>query len=492
MSTNILEKATKKPGKRIRVSETGTVLSITGCVVLAAGLPYVALDELVSIKGAVGMVMSLEKSHVSIVMLSDAEGISAGDKVVRLHRIADVPVGPSLLGRAIDPTGRAIDGGRAITAKIKYNIERPAHPIFDRQSVGVPLQTGIKAIDSIIPIGRGQRELILGDRQTGKTALAVDSMIAQKGTGVICIYCAIGGRTDSAAKVRARLIEEGAMENSIILAASAESSPGLLYIAPYAAASIAEYFMEVEKRDVLIIYDSLSAHAAAYRQMSLYLKRPPGREAYPGDIFYIHSRLLERATRLRDGGSITALPICETLAENMSAYIPTNLISITDGQIFLSASLFGRGILPALNIGISVSRVGSRAQLPAYAQVSGDMKISYAQFEELEAFSRFGASLDEATAKAIARGERVREVLKQPQGKPMRPAEQIIIMAALNAGVFDPVPLDKVAAKEDAIIKSTRRDLKTLMTRIEKGGKLSASDLKHIAKVANDAKPSGH
>ena len=473
--------------RRLKVSETGVELSVEGCVAAVSGLPYVRADELVEIRGSIGIAFSLLPGRVLVVML-DGAAISAGDKAVRTGRIADVPVGPELLGRAIGPLGSVIDGGRALRTKRRLPLERPARSIMERKGVDRPLITGIKAIDSVIPIGRGQRELILGDRQTGKTALAVDSIIAQKGNGVVCVYCAIGGRTDSVAKVKAGLEGAGAMDHTVIVAAAPESSPGLLYMAPYAAASIAEYFMEEEGRDVLVVYDSLSAHAEAYRQLSLYLRRPPGREAYPGDIFYVHSRLLERATQLRAGGSVTALPICETLAENVASYIPTNLISITDGQIFLSANLFGKGFLPAVNVGVSVSRVGARAQPPAIAQVAGDMKISYSQFAELENFSKFGSSVDDATKKALARGERVREFLRQPQGSPQGVAEQAASIAVLNSGALNDVPLVDVGRVLKSALAELKRGRKPMMDRLDKGGRFAPADLKMIGKLAENAK----
>ncbi|MBR4315388.1 MAG: F0F1 ATP synthase subunit alpha, partial [Alphaproteobacteria bacterium] len=462
---------------------------IVGNIVTCSGLSSVQMDEMVSIQESKGIVINLDEDKVGIILLDNPKNIKSGDKVKRLGHIANVPVGPELLGRVIDPIGNPLDNGPKIITKEKYNIEREAHPIMERQAVSTPLQTGIKAIDAIIPIGRGQRELILGDRQTGKTAIAIDAIISQKDTGVICIYCAIGQRSDSVAKVIDVLKQKDCMKNTIVMVASGESSPGLLYIAPYAATSMAEYFMEREGKDVLIIYDNLSTHAQAYRQLSLFLRRPPGREAFPGDIFYIHSRLLERSTHLRKeygGGSITALPICETLAENVSAYIPTNLISITDGQIFLTNTLFQKGIIPAINIGISVSRVGSKAQLPAYKAVAGDMKISYSQFEELEAFSKFGTQLDEATQKTLARGERIRETLKQSQYKPLKASEQIIVIYATNIGVFDDVPLNNVHKLQDELVKQANVSLKHILDEIDNGAKLNEKFKEEIAKLAND------
>ena len=488
-----VEKIAKQTKTPVITEEIGVVEDITGNIVSCSGLANVKIDELVKIKHSQGIVINLTENRVGIVLLDNPKDIEAGDKVVRTEKIASVPVGNELLGRILDPLGNPLDNGPKIKTKERYNIEREAHPIMERQAVSVPLQTGIKAIDAIIPIGRGQRELILGDRQTGKTALAVDAIISQKDTNVICIYCAIGQRADSVAKVIDVLKQKVCMKNTIVVNASGESSPGLLYIAPYAATSMAEYFMEKEGRDVLIIYDNLTVHAQAYRQLSLFLRRAPGREAYPGDIFYVHSRLLERSTRLRKqygGGSITALPICETLAENVAAYIPTNLISITDGQIFLTNSLFQKGIIPAINIGISVSRVGSKAQLPAYKDVAGDMKISYSQFEELEAFSKFGTQLDEATRTILNRGEKIREILKQPQYKPLKASEQIIIIYATNIGVFDKVETKDIAKIQDKLLFQAHKKIPKILQSIEDGNKLSEKykdEIKSLAeKVVKD------
>ena len=486
---NDLDKVSKETKAKVISEEIGEVVEIVGNIVKATGLSSVKMDELVEIRNSKGIVINLNEESVGIVLLDDAQDIESGDKVKRTGRIADVPVGKELLGRVVDPLGNPIDNGGKIITKERYNIEREAHQIMERRAVSVPLQTGLKAVDSVIPIGRGQRELILGDRQTGKTALAVDAILAQKDTGVICVYCAIGSRADSVAKVIDVLKENDCMKNTIVVVASGESSPGLLYIAPYAATSMAEYFMEREGKDVLIVYDNLTFHAQAYRQLSLFLRRPPGREAYPGDIFYVHSRLLERSTRLREeygGGSLTALPICETLAENVSAYIPTNLISITDGQIFLTNTLFQKGIIPAINIGISVSRVGSKAQLPAYKAVAGDMKISYSQFEELEAFSKFGTQLDEATRKTLKRGERIREILKQPQYQPLRASEQIVIIYATNVGVFDDVELNRFAELQEELLKRANLEIKPILDDIDNGAKLHDTFKEAIKKLAED------
>lgn len=468
---------------RVKRAETGAVEKIEGPVITLSGLSGAGLGEMIEIAGEKAIAMKLGRERVGAALLGSPDKIKAGALARRTFRLATVPVGEALLGRIIDPLGRALDGGPAIHAKEQLPIERPAPAIIDRAPVERPLQTGVKLVDAMIPIGRGQRELILGDRQTGKTALALDAIIAQKDTGVISIYCAIGGRGDSVLKAAEAIREHGRGENSIIVAAAGEASPAAAYIAPYAATSIAEYFAEKGK-DVLVVYDSLSAHALAYRQLSLTLRRPPGREAFPSDVFYIHSRLLERACRLkreRGGGSITALPICETQGENLSAFIPTNLISITDGQIFLSSTLFQKGIIPAANVGISVSRVGGRAQAPAYKEAAGEMKIAYSQFEELEAFSKFGTSLDEATRAALTRGERVREILKQPQLSPVSAGLQAATIMALNAGLFDRVPMGKIAAAESALHAALSRTAKALLSRIEKGARLSKAEEKALS-----------
>ena len=378
-------------------------------------------------------------------------------------------VGEGLLGRVIDPLGRALDGNGPVAASERLPIERPAAAIMDRAPVTVPLQTGLKVIDALIPIGRGQRELILGDRRTGKTAIAIDTILNQRGRDVVCVYCAIGQRASAVAKAVAGLREKGAMDYTVVVVTEGNDPPGLAYIAPYAATSIAEHFMEAG-RDVLIVYDDLTHHARAYRELSLLLRRPPGREAFPGDIFYIHSRLLERATHLRKelgGGSLTALPIIETEAQNISAYIPTNLISITDGQIYLSPSLFELGVLPAVDVGKSVSRVGGKAQLAAYRAVTGDLKLAYAQFEERETFSRFGARLDEEARKIIEHGRRIRACLEQPEFAPVPVVEQIAVLLALSAKLFDDVPLERMKEAEQALREAAAKIPAEICARFE-------------------------
>ena len=411
-------------------------------------------EELLEFPGGVfGIAFNVDEDEIGVVLLGDYWHLHAGDEVERTGRVMDVAVGDGLLGRVIDPLGRPLDGKGPVAAGERLPIERPAPAIMDRAPVTVPLQTGLKVIDALIPIGRGQRELILGDRQTGKTAIAIDTILNQRGQDVVCVYCAIGQRASAVAKAVATLREKGAMEYTVVVVTEGNDPPGLAYIAPYAATSIAEHFMEAG-RDVLIVYDDLTQHARAYRELSLLLRRPPGREAFPGDIFYIHSRLLERATHLREelgGGSLTALPIIETEAQNISAYIPTNLISITDGQIYLSPSLFELGVLPAVDVGKSVSRVGGKAQRAAYRAVAGDLKLAYAQFEELETFARFGARLDEDTRKVIEHGRRIRACLKQPEFSPVSVPAQIAVLLALTAELFDPVPLERMTDAERAV-----------------------------------------
>ena len=410
--------------------EVGTITNVSTGIAMVSGLPSVGSEELLEFPGGVfGIAFNVDESEIGVVLLGDYTDLHAGAEVQRTGRVMDVGVGDALLGRVIDPLGRPLDNNGPLNTTQRLPVERPAAPIMARAPVTIPLQTGLLVVDALIPIGRGQRELILGDRQTGKTAIALDTILNQRGQNVVCVYCAIGQRASAVAKVIAVLREQGALEYTVVVVAEGDDPPGLEYIAPYAATSIAEQFMEAG-RDVLIVYDDLTQHARSYRELSLLLRRPPGREAFPGDIFYIHSRLLERATHLSDergGGSLTALPIIETEAQNIPAYIPTNLISITDGQIYLSPSLFELGVLPAVDVGKSVSRVGGKAQRAAYRAVAGDLKLAYAQFEELETFARFGARLDEDTRKIIDHGRRIRACLKQPESSPSTVPAQIAI-----------------------------------------------------------------
>lgn len=459
--------------------EYGQVLSVGHGIARVDGLPGAQLDELIEFAGGlVGMVFDLYRDGAGIVLLGDEAGLHAGDHAYRTGRVLDIGAGHDLLGRVIDATGNPLDDLPPVQGDTRMPIEAPAPPIMHRGPVRVPLQTGIKSIDAMVPIGRGQRELILGDRQTGKTAIAIDTIINQREQDVICIYCSIAQRAAGVAKVIDDLKQHKALAHTIVINAAGEDPPGLQFIAPYAATAIGEYFMR-QGEDVLVIYDDLTHHARAYRELSLLLRRPPGRQAYPGDIFYIHSRLLERSTRLRSeygGGSLTALPIIETQAQDMSGYIPTNLISITDGQIYLSPSLFQRGIVPPVEIGRSISRVGGNAQVPGYQGLAGDLRLAYSQFEELEIFSRFSTRLDEDTQRTLERGRRVREILKQPQYAPIPVAEQIVILLAVARGHFDRVDLDAMAEAENALRKAFREQLPELARRIAAAEEVTDED----------------
>jgi len=467
--------------------EVGTVTYVGQGIARLAGLPYVKSEELLRLPGdLLGMVLTLSPDEVGIILLGGSEHIGAGDEVRRTGRVMDVPVGEALLGRVVDATGRPLDGRGPVRTWERSPIEAVAPPIMHRAPVTVPLQTGLKVVDALIPVGRGQRELIMGDRQTGKTAVAIDTIINQADKDVICIYCAIGQRSSAVARVIAELRERGAMRYCIVVVAPGEDPPGLQFIAPYAATTIGEHFMH-EGRDVLVVYDDLTKHAVAYREVSLLLRRPPGREAFPGDIFYIHSRLLERSTHLRPehgDGSLTALPVVETEAENVAAYIPTNLISITDGQIYLSPELFRKGQLPAVDVGTSVSRVGGKTQLPAFRAVAGDLRLAYTQFEELEVFARFGTRLDESTRRTLERGRRVREALTQPQFSPLSVEEQIAVLAAVSRGVFDDTPVPEVSRACDEVRAAVVEELPELCQRIREGDQLSDEDLDEIETVA--------
>jgi F-type H+-transporting ATPase subunit alpha len=470
--------------------EVGTITSVTNGIATVSGLPGAGYNELLEFPGGVfGIAFNVDPTEIGVVLLGEYSQLHAGDEVGRTGRVMDVAVGEGLLGRVIDPLGRPLDGMGAVNSSARLPIERPAPAIMDRAPVDVPLQTGLKAIDALIPIGRGQRELILGDRQTGKTAIAIDTILNQRGKNVLCVYCAIGQRASAVAKVVANLREKGAMDYTVVVVAEGNQAPGLEYITPYAATSIAEYFMEAG-RDVLIVYDDLTQHAEAYREVSLLLRRPPGREAFPGDIFYIHSRMLERSTHLskkKGNGSLTALPIIETEAEDISAYIPTNLISITDGQIYLSPSLFELGVLPAVDVGKSVSRVGGQAQRAIYRAATGDLKLAYSQFEELETFARFGARLDEGTRKTIDHGQRIRACLKQPESTPVQVPGQITILLALSAKLFDTVKLDQMPGAAEAVQKAAEEIPAEVSARFETADKLSDQDRKTVIDIATKA-----
>jgi F-type H+-transporting ATPase subunit alpha len=484
-----LKMARESFAPQLDVREVGIVTNVSTGIATVSGLPGVGFDELVQFpSGLLGIAFNVDEDEIGVVLLGEFEDLHAGDQVKRTGRVMDVGVGDGLLGRVIDALGKPLDGKGPVAEAKRLPVERPAPGIMDRAAVEVPLQTGLKVIDAMIPIGRGQRELILGDRQTGKTAIAVDTILNQRGQNVVCVYCAIGQRASAVAKVVANLQEKGAMDYTVVMVAEGNNAPGLLYITPYAATSVAEYFMETG-RDVLIIYDDLTNHARAYRELSLLLRRPPGREAFPGDIFYIHSRLLERATHLDKeggGGSLTALPIIETEAQDISAYIPTNLISITDGQIYLSPTLFELGVLPAVDVAKSVSRVGGEAQRPAYRSVAGNLKLAYSQFEELESFAKFGTRLDESTRKVIDHGQRIRACLKQPESQPVSMVEQIVVLLALSAGLFDPLSLDKAGEAELALRKATA-DIAADVTGRLSTDKLSDADKKTILDAATRA-----
>ncbi len=465
--------------------ETGVVESVRPGIARVKGLPNVQADELVYFSRSsaggeplLGIAFNLDPDEVGVILLGDSHALQAGDEVYRTERVMDVPVGEVLLGRVLTVLGEPLDGRGALKAVEWKPVEREAAAILDRAPVTVPLQTGLKVVDALISIGRGQRELIIGDRQTGKTTIAIDTILNQKDQDVICIYCAIGQRSAAIAKVIATLREQGAMDYTIVIVAAGQDPLGLQYITPYGATTMAEYFME-QGRDVLIVYDDLTHHARTYRELSLLLRRPPGREAYPGDIFYLHSRLLERATHLAaalGGGSLTALPIIETQAQNLSAYIPTNLISITDGQIYLSPELFQKSIFPAVDVGKSVSRVGGKTQLDAYQAVSGALRLAYAQFQEVEVFARFGTQLDEQTKQTLQRGKRIREVLKQNQSQPLTAAAQIAILIAVTQGLLDHVALEDIPAVEQKLAEAIAQELPDLVERIQYSHPLTEAD----------------
>jgi len=440
----------------VTVDEVGTVIKVGDGIAEIHGLEKVMAGELLEFeKGASGLALNLEEDKVGAVLLGEFESIKEGDVVKRTKRIIEVPAGDAMIGRVVNALGQPADGKGPIVTKEYMPVERIAPGIVDRQGVKEPLQTGLKAIDSMIPIGRGQRELIIGDRQTGKTAVALDTIINQKGKDVVCVYVAIGQKASTVAQVQATLEQYDAMDYTIIVAASASEPAAMQYLAPYCGCAIGEYFMD-RGRAVLCIYDDLSKHAAAYREISLLLRRPPGREAYPGDVFYLHSRLLERAAKYSDargGGSLTALPVIETQAGDISAYIPTNVISITDGQIFLESDLFNAGIRPAINTGNSVSRVGGNAQIKAMKQVAGTLRLEMAQYRELAAFAQFGSDLDAATQRQLARGQRLTEILKQPQYAPMAVEKQVSVIWAASNGYVDDIPVESVRYFESELLK---------------------------------------
>ena len=470
--SQIIKEQIRNYRSHIEMTETGTVILVGDGIARVYGLRGCMAGELLEFEdGSVGLAQNLEEETVSVAVLSDQNDIHEGSTVKRTGRVLNVPVGDGMLGRVVNALGAPIDGKGPIATTDTRPIETPALGIIERKSVAVPLQTGIKAIDSMIPIGRGQRELIIGDRQTGKTTIAIDTILNQKETGVICIYVAIGQKSTSVVQIVNELQAAGAMEYSIVVSAAASESAPLQYIAPYAGCAVAEYFRE-QGKDVLIVYDDLSKHAVAYRALSLLIRRPPGREAYPGDVFYLHSRLLERAVCVADeygGGSITALPIIETQAGDVSAYIPTNVISITDGQIFLETELFHSGIMPAINPGISVSRVGGSAQLKAMKKVSGELKLLYSQYRELQAFAQFGSDLDADTKARLALGERIVKVLGQHRNAPVRVGCQVAIIYAVTHGWLDDVPVAQVTAYEARLYELLEQKYNDLLVRLESG-----------------------
>ena len=472
------------------MKETGTVILVGDGIAKVYGLSECMSSELLEFEdGSFGMAQNLETETVSVAILSDTSSIKEGTLVRRTGKVVSVPVGEGFLGRIVNALGEPIDGKGAIESNGVRPIESEAPGIIERKSVCVPLQTGIKAIDGMIPIGRGQRELIIGDRQTGKTEICIDTIINQKGKGVICIYVAIGQKSTSVVQLAAELEKAGAMEYTTIVSASASESAPLQYIAPYSGCAMAEYFRE-KGGDVLIIYDDLSKHAVAYRALSLLIRRPPGREAYPGDVFYLHSRLLERAACVDEkygGGSITALPIIETQAGDVSAYIPTNVISITDGQIFLETELFNAGIMPAINPGVSVSRVGGSAQIKAMKKVSGELKLLYSQYRELKGFAQFGSDLDRDTKRRLALGERIVEVLKQGRNSPVRAGAQVAIVYAVINGYLDEIPVDQIKKYERRLYELLDNDHTSWLERVE-GGSWDSEDIEELKQILNKLK----
>jgi F-type H+-transporting ATPase subunit alpha len=479
-------KARESSHPSIAPREIGTITAVAPEIVRAEGLLGIGFEELVQFpNGLLGFAFNVDEKDLGIVLLGDGSHLKVGDEIARTGRVMDIPVGTGLIGRVINPLGAPLDGKGLVAHEARLPIERPAPAIMERAPVEVPLQTGVKVVDALVPIGRGQRELILGDRKTGKTALAIDTIINQRHQNVICIYCAICQRASSVAKTIRLLQDSGAMDYTVVMATDGNDPPGLNYIAPYAATSIGEYFME-QGRDVLVVYDDLIQHAREHREISLLLKRPPGRSAFPGDVFYIHSRLLERATNLKPelgGGSLTALPLIETQAQNISAYISTNLISITDGQIYMSPTLFELGVLPAVDVNKSVSRVGGKAQLPAYREIAGRLKLAYAQFGELEEFVRFGAHLEEQSLHIIEHGRRIRACLKQDELHPVPVFEQVMLLMALTAGLFDPIPLEKMVDAEQAVYGALTRIARNIQASFSQSGTLDDSAKKTIVEA---------
>ena len=489
--SSVIKEQINKYSTKLEVSDVGTVIQVADGIARIHGLAKAMQGELMEFPGDVyGMVLNLEEDNVGAVLLGDKKNISEGDTVKTTGRVVEVPVGDALTGRVVNALGQPIDGKGPITSDTFRRIERVAHGVIERKSVDTPLQTGIKAIDAMIPIGRGQRELIIGDRQTGKTSIAVDTIINQKGQNVHCIYVAIGQKASTVASIVKTFEDYGAMDYTTVVVSTASDLAPLQYIAPYSGCAIGEEWME-RGEDVLVVYDDLTKHAAAYRTLSLLLKRPPGREAYPGDVFYLHSRLLERASRLSEdlgGGSLTALPIIETQAGDVSAYIPTNVISITDGQIYLETEMFNAGFRPAINAGLSVSRVGGSAQIKAMKKIAGPIRVELAQYRELASFAQFGSELDEATKNQLAQGERIREILKQPNYKPMAVEYQIIIIFAATKKLLLDVPTEKVLEFQDKLFRFIESKHPEIAAEIRDKKEISDDLAKRLTDVINECK----
>lgn len=490
--SSIIKKQIESYKSELETVGVGTVLDVGDGIAHVYGLEDAMSGELLEFPNDVfGMALNLEEDNVGCVLLGNEKLVEEGDTVKRTGRVVEVPVGEELLGRVVNPLGQPLDGKGPIKTEKTRPVESPAPGIVERKPVDTPLQTGLKAIDSMVPIGRGQRELIIGDRQTGKTAIAIDTIINQKDQNVICIYVAIGQKASTVAEITERLSEYGAMDYTIIVSATASQPAPLQYIAPYAGCAMGEYFMYEKQRDVLVVYDDLSKHAVAYRTLSLLLRRPPGREAYPGDVFYLHSRLLERAARLNEemgGGSLTALPIIETQAGDVSAYIPTNVISITDGQIYLESELFFAGVRPAINVGISVSRVGGAAQTKAMKSVAGTLRLDLSQYRELEAFAQFGSDLDQVTQRRLNRGERIVEVLKQPQYSPMEMEDQVMIIYTVVKGYLDDIPVDNIERFEKEFLSYLHSNYPDIGEIIHEEGKLSEETEEKLVKAIKEFK----
>ena len=489
--SSVIKEQINKYSTKLEVSDVGTVIQVADGIARIHGLAKAMQGELLEFPGDVyGMVLNLEEDNVGAVLLGDKKNISEGDTVKTTGRVVEVPVGDALTGRVVNALGQPIDGKGPITSDTFRRIERVAHGVIERKSVDTPLQTGIKAIDAMIPIGRGQRELIIGDRQTGKTSIAVDTIINQKGQNVHCIYVAIGQKASTVASIVKTFEDYGAMDYTTVVVSTASDLAPIQYIAPYSGCAIGEEWME-RGEDVLVVYDDLTKHAAAYRTLSLLLKRPPGREAYPGDVFYLHSRLLERASRLSEdlgGGSLTALPIIETQAGDVSAYIPTNVISITDGQIYLETEMFNAGFRPAINAGLSVSRVGGSAQIKAMKKIAGPIRLELAQYRELASFAQFGSELDEATKNQLAQGERIREILKQPNYKPMAVEYQIIIIFAATKKLLLDVPTEKVLEFQDKLFRFIESKHPEIAAEIRDKKEISDDLAKRLTDVINECK----